>query len=151
MLGSLGSPDRYDSVEHASAPSIDETSADHPNMILSCGLKASANHCPPSSKCDGLNTSVAITEPTANKTAHKSTKIVDRDNTTLQKSVVDNRSSSHRIRMSKFHGILIIVDGTIDTTHHALIISEKEDGQASDAIDGSEKTTLLQLVDDIGP
>ena len=52
--------------------------------------------------------------------------------------------------MAEFHSSLVVVDRGIDTSHHTLIITEEEDGQAGNTIDGDEKTTLLQLVDDIG-
>ena len=35
VLSGLGSPDRNNSIEHPCTPSIDETGADHPNMVLS--------------------------------------------------------------------------------------------------------------------
>ena len=53
--------------------------------------------------------------------------------------------------MAEFHGSLVVVDRGIDTSHHTLVITEEEDGQAGNTIDGDEKTTLLQLMDDIGP
>jgi hypothetical protein len=51
--------------------------ADHPGVILSGGLKRSTNDSPPSSKCDCLNTTIAVAEGTTNKTAHESAEIVD--------------------------------------------------------------------------
>ena len=53
--------------------------------------------------------------------------------------------------MTEFHGGVVVVDSTVDTTHHTLIVSEEEDGKTSNTIDGDKKATLLQLVDDIGP
>ena len=53
--------------------------------------------------------------------------------------------------MSELHGCLVVVQSTIDTTHHSLIITEEEDGETSNTIDGDEKTTLLKFVDHIGP
>ncbi len=52
--------------------------------------------------------------------------------------------------MTEFHGFFVVVWCGVDTAHHTLIITEEEDGQASNTIDGNEKATLLQLVDDIG-
>ena len=69
----------------------------------------------------------------------------------MEKSVIDDRGTCFRVGMTEFHGGVIVVDGAVDTTHHTLIISEKEDGKTSDTIDGDKKATLLQLVDDIGP
>ena len=48
--------------------------------------------------------------------------------------------------MTELHGITIVIGGTIDTTHHTLIITEEENGQAGNTIDRNEKTTLLKLV-----
>jgi hypothetical protein len=52
--------------------------------------------------------------------------------------------------VTEFHGFFVVVWCGVDTAHHTLIITEEEDGQASNTIDGNEKATLLQLVDDIG-
>jgi len=93
MLGSFGSPNWYDGIKHSGAPSVDETSADHPNGALSRSLKGSADDGPCSSQPDCLDTSIAITEGTTNKTPHKSTKIVDGDDAALKERVVDNGSA----------------------------------------------------------
>ena len=69
----------------------------------------------------------------------------------MEKGVIDDRGTCFRVGMTEFHGGVVVVDGTVDTTHHTLIISEEEDGKTSDTVDGDEKATLLQLVDDIGP
>lgn len=53
--------------------------------------------------------------------------------------------------MAEFHRVVVIIIGIVDTAHHTLIITEEEDGETGDTIDGNEKTSLLQLVDDIGP
>lgn len=53
--------------------------------------------------------------------------------------------------MTELHGVVVVVDCTIDTTHHTLIITEEEDGETSNTIDGDEKLTLLEFVDHIGP
>ena len=53
--------------------------------------------------------------------------------------------------MAEFHGVMVVIGSTIDTTHHTLIITEEEDGQAGNTIDGNEKTTLLKLVHHIEP
>ena len=53
--------------------------------------------------------------------------------------------------MTKFHGILIVIFGVINATHHTLIISKEENGQGSHAIDSNEEATLLELVDHVGP
>ena len=53
--------------------------------------------------------------------------------------------------MTEFHGGVVVIIGTIDTTHHTLIITEEEDRKTSNTVDGDEKTTLLKLVNHIGP
>ena len=52
--------------------------------------------------------------------------------------------------MTEFHGILIVVLGVVNTTHHTLVITKEENGQGSHAIDSDEKATLLELVNDVG-
>ena len=51
--------------------------------------------------------------------------------------------------MTEFHGILVVVNGIVDTSHHTLVITEEEDGQSCNAIDCDQKTTLLKLVSDV--
>ena len=69
----------------------------------------------------------------------------------MEEGVIDDRGTCFRVGMTEFHGGVVVVYGTVDTTHHALIITEEEDGKTSNTIDGDEKAALLQLVDDIGP
>lgn len=49
--------------------------------------------------------------------------------------------------MAKLHRGVVVINGTVDTTHHTLVITEKEDGETSDTVDGDEKATLLIPVD----
>ena len=151
VLGGLGSPDGYNSVEHSCTPSIDETGADHPRVVLSRSLKGSANDGPTSSESDGLDTPIAITEPTTHETTHERTEVVDGNDAALKKGVVDDGSPCYGIRVTELHGGVVVIHCTVDTTHHTLIITEEEDGETSDTVDGDEKLTLLQLVDHIGP
>jgi hypothetical protein len=67
---------------------------------------------------------------------------------TLEKRVINDRRAV-KAGMTELHRIMVVADGVIDTAHHTLVITEEEDGQRSDTIDRNEKTTLLQLVDDI--
>ena len=150
VLGSLGGPNRNDSVKHSCTPSIDETSADHPSVILSRSLESSSNNSPTSSETYGLDAAITVTEPTTDETAYESTEIVDGDDTALEEGVIDDWRATHGIWMTEFHGCIIIVNCTVDTTHHALIITEEEDGETSDTVDGYEKAALLKLVDHIG-
>ena len=73
-------------------------------------------------------------------------------NSSLKKRIINDGGFLWRwANVAKFHGIMIVVGSTVDTTHHTLIITEEEDGQASNAIDGDEKTSLLELVHHIEP
>ena len=126
MFSRLSSPDRNDSVKHSCTPTIDETGTDHPDVILSRSLQGSSDDSPASSETDGLNTTISITKPTTNETTHESTEIVDGDNATLEKGIVDDWGTGFGIWVTKFHGLLVVVNCTVDTTHHALIISEEE-------------------------
>ena len=51
--------------------------------------------------------------------------------------------------MAKLHRGLVVVNSAVDTTHHSLVITEKENGEPSNAVDCNQKTTLLQLMDNI--
>lgn len=53
--------------------------------------------------------------------------------------------------MTEVHRLLIVISGVVDTAHHTLIITEEEDGETTDAVDGYEKATLLKLVHHIVP
>jgi len=127
---------------------IREHTADHPDVVLSRSLKSSTNNGPASTKRDCLDSAISITERATDKTSHKSTEIVDGDNATLKQSVVDDWGAVF-VCVAEFHGFLIIVWCRVDTTHHTLIITEKEDGQAGNTIDGNEKAALLKPVDHI--
>ena len=128
VFGRLSSPDRNNSVKHSCTPTIDETSADHPSVILSRSLQSSSDDSPASAKTDGLDTAISITKPTTDETAHESTEIVDGDNATLEESIVDDWGTSLGIWVTKFHGFLVVINCSVDTTHHTLIISEEENG-----------------------
>ena len=151
VLGRLSGPDRNNSVKHSCTPTIDETSADHPSVILSRSLQSSSDDSPAGAKTDGLDTTISITKPTTDETADESTEIVDGDNATLEKSIVDDWGTSFGIWVTKFHGLLVVINGSVDTTHHTLIISEEENGETGNTIDGNEKATLLKFVDHVGP
>ena len=151
MLGSLGGPDWDDGVEHSRTPSIDETSADHPRMVLSRSLQCGSDDSPTSSETDCLDTAITVTKPTTNETADESTEIVDGDDATLEKGVVDDWGARFRVLVTELHSCLIVIQRTVDTTHHTLVITEEEDGETCNAVDSNEKATLLEFVDHIGP
>lgn len=52
--------------------------------------------------------------------------------------------------MAEFHGLFVIIRCGVNTTHHTLVITEEEDGQAGNAIDGREKLLFLPSVDHVG-
>ena len=79
MLSGFRGPDGHDCVENASTPSVDETSEDHPDVVLCRGLKGSTENGPGSAEGDCLDTAIAITERAPNETTNKGTKIVDRN------------------------------------------------------------------------
>ena len=56
---------------------------------------------------------------------------------------MDIRCMRGWIFRAEFHSILIVINGIVDATHHTLIISKEEDGQASHTVDGYEKATLF--------
>lgn len=151
VFGCLGGPNRNNGVEHSCTPSIDETGADHPSVVLGRCLKSSTEDGPTSSESDCLDTAITVTKPTPNETADESTEIVDGNNATLEKGVVDDWGTCFGILVTEFHGSVIVVNRTVDTTHHTLIISEEEDGKTSNTIDRDEKATLLKFVNHIGP
>ena len=121
----------------------------HPGGIHCGSLEAGTNDTPDRTEGDGSNTSKLVAEPATNQAADEGTDIIDRDNTTLKKFVVDDRATVFA-PVSKLHGLVIVIRGGVYTSHHTLIITEEEDGQSGDAIDSGEKAALLQLVDDIG-
>ena len=46
----------------------------------------------------------------------------------------------------KTHGLNVIL-GVVHSAHHTLIITEEEDGQGGEAVDGYEKLLLLEGID----
>ena len=120
-------------------------------MALSRSLKCGSDDGPASSETDCLDTSITVTKPTTDETADESTEVVNGDDATLTKSVVDDWGARYRVRMTKLHRLLIVIDRTVDTTHHTLVITKEEDGETCNTVDGNEKATLLKFVDHIGP
>ena len=120
-------------------------------MVLSRSLECGSDDSPTSSETDCLDTAITVTKPTTNETANESTEVVDGDDATLEKSVVDDWGTRFRVGVTEFHSGLIVVQRTIDTTHHTLVITEEKDGKTSDAVDSDEKATLLEFVNHIGP
>ena len=162
VLGGFGGPDRHDGVENTSTPSIDETSADHPVVVLGRALKAGTENGPASTESDCLDTPIAVTERAPDETTHEGTEIVDGNllqvsknvcglcpsdemthDASLEESVGDDRCASDRIRVAKFHGFVVVIRGVVDTSHHTLIITEEEDTETGHAIDGDQQASLL--------
>ena len=120
-------------------------------MVLSRSLQCGSDDSPTSSETDCLDTAITVTKPTTNETADESTEIVDGDDATLEKGVVDNWGARFRVRVTELHSCLIVIQRTVDTTHHTLVITEEEDGETCNAVDSNEKATLLEFVDHVGP
>lgn len=57
-------------------------------------------------------------------------------------------SPTNGLGMTKAHKINVVF-GVVHTAHHALVISEEEDGKTSQAVDGDEKLPFLKLVGDV--
>ena len=51
--------------------------------------------------------------------------------------------------MTKLHRGLVVVNGAVDTTQNTLVIPEEKNIKSGNALDCNQKTTLLQLMDDI--
>ena len=79
---------------------------------------------------------------------HKDQEVTTHD-TTLEQAVINNHLCCSRVDMAKLHDIDRIVDGDIDTTHHALIVAKEEYSQATHAVDGDEEGALFIAMDDI--
>lgn len=135
---------------------------DHPYVILSRGLKGRTEDGPRSTKCNCLNTAKSISERTSDETSNQSAEIVNRDlqrsdtpeqkqtkthDSSLQKRIVDDRPIWALV--AEFHNVVVVIFGIVDPAHHSLVITKKEDGQASNAIDSNQQATLLQLMDHV--
>lgn len=68
---------------------------------------------------------------------------------TLQQGVIDDDLLGFRVDMTILHPVDAVVDGNIHTPHHALVITEEEDGEASDTVDGDEELSLLVPVNNV--
>lgn len=71
-------------------------------------------------------------------------------NSSLEESVSDDRCTSDGIRVAEFHGFIVVVGCIVDTPHHTLIITKEEDTETGHAVDCDQKTSLLELMHDIG-
>lgn len=79
MLGGFCGPDGHDGVENTSTPSIDETSKDHPDVVLCGALKSGTENSPGGAESNCLDTAIAVTERSTDETTNKSTEVVDRN------------------------------------------------------------------------
>lgn len=168
VLGSFGSPDRNNGVQDTSAPTVNKTGEDHPGVVHGRRLKSGTEDSPSGTKRDGLDAAILVTEPTANQATYERTDVIDGNlsqeirqmsckgsllistyNASLEQRVIDDRGARLGIRVTKVHGIVIVILSAIDATHHTLVITEEKDGKSSDTVDGYEKAALLKLVNHI--
>lgn len=117
MFGGFGGPDGNNSVQDTSSPSVDEASEDHPGVVHGRGLKSGAEDGPGSTERDGLNTAILVAKPTADQAPNQSANIVDGDDTSLEKGVIDDRTPIIAL-MPKVHCMGIIIFGAIHAAHH---------------------------------
>lgn len=68
----------------------------------------------------------------------------------LEEGVSDHRCTSHGIGVTEFHGVVVVMGGVVDTSHHSLIITEEEDTETGHTVDGDQQPSLLELVNNIG-
>ncbi|KAL8643670.1 MAG: hypothetical protein Q9226_008198 [Calogaya cf. arnoldii] len=125
-------------------------------MIHCRGLQSGSENGPGGSEGDGLDAAKFVSEPTTKKSADKSTKIVDRHlmstyeetyDAALQKTVVDDLLPI-LIGMSEPHAG-VVFDGSVDTSHHPLIVTKEEDGQCCNTVDSDEEVAFAKAVNDI--
>ena len=155
VLGRFGGPDGNDGVEHASTPAVDQTSydmsdqvldnskglgltADHPGSVHGRSLERSTDDGPESTETNRLDTTISVAEGTSDETSHEGAEIVDRNDSTLQQWVVDYRRAVKTL-VAKLHHRLVIIRGIVHASHHTLIITEKENRQASNTVDAEEQ------------
>lgn len=139
VVGGFGSPDRNDGVEDTSSPAVDETGKNHPGVVHGRALEGSADDSPESSECDCLDTSIFITKPTTNETTDKRSDVIDTNDSSLKKGVVDDWSALLtrivRTFVAEFHDSLIVILGVVDTTLDEVSISILEwDGKAQELL-----------------
>ena len=90
MFGCLCSIDWHDGVQDASANAIDKARAYHPFSILRRALESCTQDGPDGSKRYSPDAALLITEPPTKQRTHESAEVVDGDNSSLQKGVVDD-------------------------------------------------------------
>jgi len=165
----FGRPDRDDSVEYSRAPTIDESSADHPSVILSAALEARSDDTPSRTQGDRPDPPDPLTDPSADESADQGTEIVDADNTALTEGIGDLGVTVGCINVPKLHGVDVVL-GIVDTAHHtpaslqpmvhrsvwrgsgkghSLVIAEEEDTETGDTVDSDEQASLRQSMSDI--
>jgi hypothetical protein len=69
-------PKQENTYQYSGSPAVDQSCADHPDMVLSRALQRSTQNCPGGSKCNRPHTSDLVTDPTSNETSDESSKIV---------------------------------------------------------------------------
>lgn len=137
MLSNFRRPDRHNRIEDTGTPTIDQSCADHPGVVHGGSLQASANDGNQGTEKDALDATVPVTEGPADQAADKGSKIVDRNDAALEKRIGDDGLAVGAL-MTEAHTSVVVV-GSVDAAHHALIITKEEDRQACDAINSVAK------------
>lgn len=132
MLSNFRGPHRHNRIEDTGTPTIDQSCADHPGVVHGGSLQASANDGNQGTEKDALDATVPVTEGPADQAADEGSKIVDRNDAALEKRIGDDGLAVGAL-MTEAHASVVVV-GRVDTAHHALIITEEEDGETCHAI-----------------
>jgi len=136
-----------------------ERTAEHPIRVLGRALKSCTDNGPHRSKSNSLDTSISVTEPSSEERSEQGArKIIDRDllrlrlwcwfgdgqtdNASLKERLIDRDQALLSIIVAKAHCLSVVSVG-VDTSHHTLVISEEEDGQASDGVDCYQECSFL--------
>ncbi len=119
MFSRLRRVDGYDRVEYPGPPTVDESRADHPSVILSTALKTRSEYTPSSTESDGPNSSNFLTDQSPGESTHECPEVVDTDDTALTKGVGDVRCrlTVDDRGITEFHD-LNVIRSVVDTAHH---------------------------------
>ena len=125
VLSNFRRPDRHNRIEDTGTPTVDQSCADHPGVVHGRSLQASANDGNQGTEKNALDATVPVTKGPADQAAYEGSKIVDRDDAALEKRIDDDRLAVGAL-MTEAHTSVVVV-GSVDTAHHALIITKEED------------------------
>lgn len=119
-------------------------------MVLGRALQGGAENCPGSSKSNGLDSANLVTGPAAHEGADQRAEVVDGDDAALEQAVGDDGGvlSIDDFGIAETHGVDVVL-GVVHSAHHSLVITEEEDGEGGETVDGDEKLALLEGMGDI--